>query len=159
MTRLADVLKNVTLHFLIYKRFDYKRIIQELNAAERIQNNLIPTKKPRIPNVSIGARSLLAGEVGGDYLDLIQLNNEKLGIAVGDAMGMGIPGAFIMLTARAVFRLLIKAGTEPEIILRQLNICLAPELIQQNMFISFFYGVYNSRNRKLKYAVAGHNPL
>ena len=63
-----------------------------------------------------------------------------------------------MLTTRAVFRLLTKADIEPEILLRQLNICLTPELIQQNMFVSLFYGVYNSRNRNLKYAVAGHSP-
>ncbi len=158
LTKLADVIKSVVSHFLICSRFDCKRIVQELSAAEKIQSSLIPTKKPKILNVSIGARSLVANEVGGDYLDLIQLDNKKLGIAVGDAMGMGIPGAFIMLTARAVFRMLTKAKAEPEAILRQLNICLTPELIQQNMFISLFYGVYNPQSRNLKYAIAGHNP-
>ncbi|MFW5648810.1 MAG: PP2C family protein-serine/threonine phosphatase [Candidatus Alkaliphilus sp. MAG34] len=158
LAKLAVIIKNVVSHFLTYKRFDYKRIIQELSAAEKIQSSLVPTKKPDIPNVGIGARSLVANEVGGDYLDLIQLDNGKLGIAVGDAMGMGIPGAFVMLTARAIFRLLAKSKAEPEEILGQLNICLTPELIQQNMFISLFYGVYNPQNRNLKYAVAGHNP-
>ncbi len=158
LTKLADVIKSVVSHFLTCSRFDCKRIIQELSVAKKIQSGLIPTKKPKISNVSIGVRSLVANEVGGDYLDLIQLDNQKLGIVVGDAMGMGIPGAFIMLTTRAVFRLLTKADIEPEILLRQLNICLTPELIQQNMFVSLFYGVYNSRNRNLKYAVAGHSP-
>lgn len=158
LMRLADVIKKVISHFLICSKFDHKRIIRELNAAEKIQGSLIPTKKPDISGISIGVRSLMAKEVGGDYLDLVQLDSEKLGIAVGDAMGMGIPGAFIMLTTRAVFRLLTKAKVEPEVLLRQINICLTPDLIQQNMFVSLFYGIYDPRNRSLKYAVAGHNP-
>lgn len=155
---LANIIKNVVSHFLTCNRFDCGRIIQELGAAQKIQTSLTPTKKPRIPNVSIGVRSLVANEVGGDYLDLIELEDKNLGIAVGDAMGTGIPGAFIMLTTRAVFRLLARTKAEPDVILRQLNTCLTPELIEQNMFISLFYGIYNPQSKKLKYAVAGHNP-
>lgn len=158
LTRLSDVIKSVVSHFLRCNRFNCKRIIQELGAAQKIQGSLIPTENPKLPNVSIGARNLVANEVGGDYLDIIQLDNQKLGIAVGDAMGMGIPGAFVMLTTRAVFRLLARARVGPEVILRQLNICLTPELIQQNMFISLFYGIYDPQTRDLQYAVAGHNP-
>ncbi|HZK57994.1 MAG TPA: PP2C family protein-serine/threonine phosphatase [Clostridia bacterium] len=158
LIRLANTVKNVVSHFLLCRKFDYKRIVRELNTAQKIQSSLIPVERFDIPNVGIGVRSLVAKEVGGDYLDLIYSDNKKLGIAVGDAMGSGVPGAFVMLITRAVFRLLTKTGMEPKAVLEQLNACLTPELVQQNMFISLFYGIYNPWNRNLNYAVAGHNP-
>lgn len=158
LRKLGNILASVISHFLKCSRFDCTRIINELGTAEKIQRSLIPSEIPKIKNVSIGIRSLMANEVGGDYLDLIQFSNEKVGIVVGDAMGKGIPGAFIMLMTRTVFRILSKANVDPEILLRQLNVCLTPELMQQNMFVSLFYGIYNTKSRVFKYAVAGHNP-
>ncbi len=155
---LSKKLATLVNHFLSHNRFNTSEISEELFAAERIQKSLIPTEKPKISYATISFRNLSAGKVGGDYLDLIKLNGNRLGLAVGDAMGKGIPGAFIMLSTRAVFRMLAKANAAPEIAMRQLNICLTPELIKQGMFISLFYGVYNGNNQTLQYAAAGHNP-
>ena len=158
LKKLGNIFANVISHFLRCDKFDCNRILSELSAAEKIQRSLIPTEIPKINNINIGIRSIMANEVGGDYLDLIQFNNEEIGIVVGDAMGKGIPGAFIMLITRTLFRILCKANVNPEVLLRQLNLFLTPELIQQNIFVSLFYGIYDIRSRVFKYAVAGHNP-
>lgn len=155
---LANKLSVLVNHFLTQARFETSKINKELFVAKNIQKGLIPTKKPKIPHATMSFRNLNAGKVGGDYLDIIKLNNNKLGLVVGDAMGKGIPSAFIMLTTRAVFRMLARANVAPNILIRQLNICLTPELIAQDMFVSLFYGVYDANNQILQYAAAGHNP-
>jgi sigma-B regulation protein RsbU (phosphoserine phosphatase) len=145
-------------HLLFCDRFDCQRIVKELNMAEKIQQNLIPARAPQIPGISIGFRSIMANQVGGDYLDLLSINNNRLGIVIGDAMGKGIPGAFVMVMTRAIFRLLARASVGPEVLVRQLNVCISPELELQNMFISFFYGIFDPDKMIFSYAIAGHNP-
>lgn len=155
---LAQKLCLLIEHFLMCNRFDCKRFMNELNLAEKIQQSLIPATAPETPGISIGFRSIMANQVGGDYLDLITLSNNRLGIVVGDAMGKGIPGAFIMVMTRAIFRLLARANVGPEVLMRQINLCLSPELVLQNMFVSLFYGIYDPYDKTFQYSVAGHNP-
>lgn len=155
---LGEKLGLITDRLLKCARFDCQRILKELTAAEKMQSSLLPAKLPEIPGISLGFRNLMANEVGGDYLDIFTLKDKRLGIVVGDALGKGIPGAFTMLTTRSVFRFLVRANLEPDVLMSQVNLCLAPELISQNMLVTLFYGIYNPEDMTFQYTVAGHNP-
>ena len=103
----AVALENATLH---ERDMEWARVQQDLDAARTIQRSLLPTSMPEIAGYSIGARSSTCYEVGGDYLDILQLQDGTHLMVVADVAGKGLASAIVATSFRASFRSL---ATQP----------------------------------------------
>ena len=130
---------------------------QELKRAREIQQMLLPNTLPQIPGAQISGAWQPAREVGGDYFDVIQLNEKKIGICVGDVAGKGITAALLMANLQASFRAFATADASPQIVCSKLNKFLCANTAS-GKFVTFFYAVLDSEMRTLTYENAGHTP-
>ena len=137
---------------------NFKRVARELKSTQFIQNQLMPSMNVLGGKMFLSYRTLPAHELGGDYLDIITNGDGSIGLTVADAMGKGVPGAFVMLIARTIFRLIVKNTLIPSMVLRDLNYHFISEISEVDTFVTQFYGVYYPDRRQLLYANAGHHP-
>jgi sigma-B regulation protein RsbU (phosphoserine phosphatase) len=134
-----------------------RHLEKELAIAREIQMSFLPKSAPRIPGFDLAGTALAHDEVGGDYYDFIPTGETRLGIAIADVSGKGIPAALIM----AGFRMSLLAEIRNEFtiraVMRKVN-SLLHESLERDRFVTAFYGVLDIRNRVLIYANGGHNP-
>jgi len=135
-----------------------ERIQRDLEIARQVQMTFLPREKPRLAGVDIASMCLPANEVGGDYYDFIPLGSNKLGIAVGDVSGKGIPAAFYMTLAKGFLRAQANHFPSARDVLVSMN-DLFYENAERDMFISMIYAVIDVRARTLSFSRAGHNPV
>ena len=136
---------------------DRRRLEKELAIAREIQASFLPGSSPVVPGFDIAGSTITHDEVGGDYYDFIPISDTRLGIAIADVSGKGIPAALIM----AGFRMSLLAEVRNEFairaVMRKVN-SLLHESTASGKFVTAFYGVLDHRNRALIFSNAGHNP-
>jgi serine phosphatase RsbU (regulator of sigma subunit)/ketosteroid isomerase-like protein len=138
------------------ERIERERIEQELQVARRIQHASLPKEVPQLEGWQISPYYRPAREVGGDFYDFFELEDERLGIVVGDATGHGVPAALVMASARSMLRAVAQASYSPGDVLRRVNDPLATD-IPPNMFVTCFYAILDPESGSLTYANAGHD--
>ncbi|MBI4834504.1 MAG: PP2C family protein-serine/threonine phosphatase [Planctomycetes bacterium] len=140
------------------KELEAKALEHELNIAHEIQANLLPKKIPEIPGYDIATYYRASKEVGGDYYDIINIDESNIGIIVADVSGKGIPGSMVMTMARSLVRM--EAGRNPSAAdtLIKVNRIMATD-IRRGMFVTALYIVLNIKNHTALVSSAGHNPL
>lgn len=134
-----------------------ERMTKEMEIAARLQASMLPSAPPTVPGLAIAGRSRPAEKVGGDLFDYIAVDDRHLGIAIGDAAGKGIPGAFFMAQSCSVIRALAAGQTSPGAVLTKANQIICQSSGDSGMFITFFYAVIDLQTMTLRYANAGHN--
>jgi sigma-B regulation protein RsbU (phosphoserine phosphatase) len=139
-------------------RVEAKGFQRELAVAEELQSNLLPRRIPRIEGVDLSAYYRPTEEVGGDYYDFIEIDDDHLGIAVADVSGKGIPGAMVMTEARALLKGEAGRSISPAETLLRVNRILFQD-IKRGMFVTMAYLVLSVKRRQLTLASAGHLPL
>jgi serine phosphatase RsbU (regulator of sigma subunit) len=139
-------------------RAEKKGLQRELAVAEELQSNLLPRRIPKIAGVDLGAYYRPSEEVGGDYYDFIEIDEDHLGIAVADVSGKGIPGAMVMTEARALLKGEAGRSISPAETLLRVNRILFQD-IKRGMFVTMAYFVLSLKDRQLTLASAGHPPL
>ena len=95
--------------------------------------------------------------MGGDFYDLIELPNERIGLFIADVADKGMPAALFMALTRTLMRAAVLQTDSPAEALRQVNDLLYPDC-EQGMFVTAVYGVLDLKTGKFTYANAGHNP-
>ena len=133
-----------------------ERIEQELLVARRIQQASLPKEVPTLEGWQIFPLYQPAREVGGDFYDFHLLSGDRLGLAVGDATGKGVPAALVMSTTCGMLRLAAQNYSSPGQMLRRVNEALFP-YIPSNMFVTCFYCILDPKSASLSYANAGHD--
>jgi serine phosphatase RsbU (regulator of sigma subunit) len=88
----------------------FARVQQDLDAARLIQRSLLPLKQTSIPGYSVGFRSATCYEVGGDYLDIVELPDRSVLMAVADVAGKGLASAIVSTSFRSAFRAMAVTG-------------------------------------------------
>ena len=132
-----------------------QRMDHDLTTARDIQNQLLPKHLPHIPGVDVAAFNIPAQEIGGDYYDFIEVDEDHLGVAIADVSGKGIPGGMMMTVCRSILRAYAPGRTSPAEVLKMLNRMVVVD-ISEDMFISVLYMVLNRKTRCLTVARAGH---
>ena len=117
---------------------------EELRETVATQHALLPKTIPQIPDCDFSASWTPAGSVGGDYLDLVPLEKNRLGICVGDASGKGVSAALMMSNLQAAVRALAPDAGSTDILANRLNRILCANTAP-NKFITLFYGVLDGR--------------
>ena len=131
---------------------------RELEIAREVQERLFPQEYPPIPGIVYAGACRPALGVGGDYYDFIPRSTNRLGIAIGDVSGKGIPAALLMATLRAYLRGQT-AGHDANLAALMCNLNrLVYESSAPNRYATFFYGEYDAGTSQLAYVNAGHNP-
>jgi len=133
------------------------RLQKELEIARRVQLHLLPKDNPQLSGFDIAGACLPALEVGGDYYDFVDLRDGKLGIAVGDVSGKGVPAAIYMTLTKGILQSHAEEDPSPKHVLSKVN-HLMYRTIERSWYVSMFYAVLDSKRRVLKFARAGHNP-
>jgi sigma-B regulation protein RsbU (phosphoserine phosphatase) len=134
-------------------------IQKELDVAREIQESIVPREFPPYPEreeLSIHASMLPAKEVGGDFFDYFIIDRDRIGFAIGDVSGKGVPAALFMAVSRTLLRATASRGSAPDECMRQVNQILHQESIS-SMFVTCFYGVLNTRTGEIHYSNGGHN--
>jgi len=134
-----------------------ERINTELNIAHKIQEAMLPKKSINNDSLILEWFCKPAREVGGDFYDFYELDDENTMIMIGDASGKGVPAAIFTTIIQNLIKLFMKNELDPAKVLCDINnqIC---ENNPEMMFITLFLGIYNKKTHKLTYANAGHNP-
>jgi sigma-B regulation protein RsbU (phosphoserine phosphatase) len=133
-----------------------ERMERELEVAASIQQNLLPTDAPRIKGFDISSLCIPCRQVGGDYFDFIPLSNNKLGLAIADVSGKGIPASLLVSTLQAS----LHAHSEGDYSPSQLVTKLAKSMYScslPNKFVSFFFAALNLSDGCFASTNAGHN--
>ena len=133
-----------------------ERLEQDLRVARSIQQASLPKEVPELEGWHLAPYYRSAKEVGGDFYDFHLLSEGKLGLAVGDATGKGVPAALVMSTTCGMLRLAAQSLSSPGEMLQRVNEALHPS-IPPNMFVTCFYAILDPKSGSLSYANAGHD--
>src|SRR5437762_116312 len=133
-----------------------KRLDHDLEIARDIQRILLPSEAPAINGFQISGLNVPARQVSGDYFDYIQVDKERLGVAIADVSGKGVPASLIMAICRSVLRAEAARNPSPADVLRKVNRQLYPD-IKEDMFISMAYLILNHQHDGVMLARAGHD--
>jgi len=133
-----------------------KRLDHDLEIARDIQRILLPSEAPAINGFQISGINAPARQVSGDYFDYIRVDEERLGVAIADVSGKGVPASLIMAICRSVLRAEAARNPSPADVLRKVNRQLYPD-IKEDMFISMAYLILNHQSDGVTLARAGHD--
>lgn len=136
-----------------------EQIQKELHAASEVQQSILPKKfsiSPAAYPFDLYAEMIPAKEVGGDFYDFFMLDNDHLGLVIGDVSGKGMASALFMAISRTLLKAIAHKGYPPADCMEQVNYLLS----QDNptcMFVTLFYGVLDLSSGDLSYCNGGHN--
>jgi phosphoserine phosphatase RsbU/P len=137
----------------------YKLVDLELQMVADIQRSLLPAELPTISTMELSAHYQTSRQAGGDYYDFFPLPEGKWGIFLADVSGHGTPATVLMAITHAIAHTYPGHPTPPGELLNYVNHQLAHRYTAtSDTFVTAFYGIYDSINRDLHYACAGHNP-
>jgi phosphoserine phosphatase RsbU/P len=153
-SQVAIIIEKEMLHA---QRVEKQRLQAQLEVARQVQLELLPARDPELAGFDISAYNFSTEEVSGDYYDFVKLHDDQLGLVIADVSGKGVPAALLMAFLRASLRAALHIGYAANISMAKANYLLW-ESIENNQFITAFYGVLDATNRTLAYANAGHNP-
>jgi phosphoserine phosphatase RsbU/P len=141
----------------LYKIAQAQRLLEEeLSVASHIQRMLLPLEIPTGKSFEIASINIPSKEVGGDYHDFIRLPENKLGIAIGDIAGKGVPGAILMSNLQASLRAHAPVYQDPAAVVSEVNRLLA-RTTSSEKYATFLYAVYDEDSKTLTLCNAGHN--
>lgn len=132
-----------------------EKLEHELKVASRIQRSILPRVVPGLRKYDFGVLIKPMRTMGGDFFDFIFLDNETIGITIGDVSGHGVPAAFFMPLTVTLLRAETYRTRSPREALLSVNRQLL-EINDANMFVTVLYGVLNHVSRQFTYARAGH---
>ncbi|MDE3062847.1 MAG: SpoIIE family protein phosphatase [Acidobacteriota bacterium] len=152
----AVALENARNH---ERNLQWARVQQDLDAARNIQRSLLPQKLPSIPGYSLAYRSDTCYEVGGDYLDIVELQDKSLLLAVADVAGKGLASAIMATNFRAAFRAMAIQGLPMDELAARMNQHHWTEGDQARLrYVTAIFMRLWPEDGVLEAVNAGHNP-
>ena len=150
----AIALQNARLH---QQALEKERLEREMSLASEIQRQILPKGAPEIPGYDFAGWNRPARQVGGDYYDFLRLPEGRLGLAVGDVSGKGMPAALLVSTLHSALRLLPERDGIGAAFLERLNEHFL-ESSTANKFVTLFLAELDLETGLFDYLNAGHNP-
>ena len=129
---------------------------RELELAARMQTMLFPAHLPANNKVDVAATYLPHQQVGGDYYDYIELNDDELLICLADVSGKGISAALLMSNFQANLNAKAHHATSLKELIIDLNASVNKSA-KGEKFITVFIAIINTKNNTINYINAGHN--
>ncbi|HMU44165.1 MAG TPA: SpoIIE family protein phosphatase [Ignavibacteriaceae bacterium] len=142
---------------LFKQALEKQKMEEELEIAREIQQNLLPAQIPDLINFEISAVNISSKQVGGDYYDIIKLDDTRCCIAIADVSGKGFPAALLMANMQAFLQVVCRQDYPLDQATQIIN-DLVTENTSDGKFITFFWGLLDDKGKKISYVNAGHNP-
>jgi serine phosphatase RsbU (regulator of sigma subunit)/putative methionine-R-sulfoxide reductase with GAF domain len=134
-----------------------ERLETEVQLARQIQQTFLPESLPSFAEWELAARWKTARQVGGDFYDVFDLPNGRLGLFIADVADKGVPAALFMALTRTLVRAAVTELESPAEAMKRVNELLIPDT-KQGMFVTAVYAVLDMERHELTYVNAGHNP-
>jgi serine phosphatase RsbU (regulator of sigma subunit)/low affinity Fe/Cu permease len=133
------------------------RMKKELDYAREIQLSMLPESNKVIGDLQIAATSIPASEVGGDYYDYFNINDELTGIFICDVSGHGVASALLLSGLRSCMHLILEDTSNPKEVFIKLN-KMVRRTQNRKMFVTAVFAVVDTKNNKCTLFNAGHLP-
>ena len=145
-------------HSLAAEAAQRERVNREIEIAREVQERLFPQQMPALAGGSIAGACRAALGVGGDYYDVIDFGDGRIGLAIGDVSGKGISAALLMASLRASLRgVTLDSPRDFARLMHKVN-RLVYEASASNRYATFFFAAFDPATRRLECVNAGHNP-
>jgi sigma-B regulation protein RsbU (phosphoserine phosphatase) len=145
-------------HSLATEAAQRERVNREMEIAREVQERLFPQEMPDLRGGSVAGACRAALGVGGDYYDVFHLEDERVGLAIGDVSGKGISAALLMASLRASLRgVTLDSPRDFALLMHKVN-KLVYEASASNRYATFFFAAFDAKTRRLECVNAGHNP-
>ncbi|MCF7805061.1 MAG: SpoIIE family protein phosphatase [Candidatus Marinimicrobia bacterium] len=142
----------------LYKQVtESRRYERDIEVAREIQNAFLPKELPEHPAYDFAAICKPSQKVGGDFYDVHQFSQGKIGVAIGDVAGKGVPGAILMANLYAGYRSRVRSQDSIHLMVKRLNELLV-ESTNSEKYTTFFYAELETESGEVTYCNAGHNP-
>ena len=146
---------------LMQEQLRQQKVQQEMHIARQIQETILPQNLRSLSGVDFGVSYFPAGEVGGDFYDVLPVTSDKFVVVIGDVSNKGVPAALIMSAAAGILKSTLRAN--PSIpangLVATLNDILVSEIIRdREMFVTLFLARFDMSARTLSCCNAGHLP-
>ena len=149
--QMGDQLKKTIAEVREKEKFEY-----ELKIAREVQLSLLPKKLPEIEGYHITASFRTANEVGGDFYDVLPLQEGKYLFVIGDISGKGTSAAFYMAQCISLIRFARQFSDQPREILLRLNHYFSDPQVDRQIFLTAVMGVLDTRKSRVQLFRAGH---
>ncbi len=127
----------------------------ELETARNIQSSILPQLPPQLAGVELAHTYLPATEVGGDFYDVLALDDGRLAVAVGDVAGHGVSSGLVMSMAKSALAVQVTFDPEVPAVFRTLN-RMVYQSARKRLLATLCYAVLDPRRREMRFASAGH---
>lgn len=143
---------------LYQTEIEKQHLERDLDNARKVQESLLPKSIPSIKDLCISGKMIPAQHVGGDYFDVIKVNDDEIFAIVGDVSGKGLSAALYMSKLQTMIRLYCIEGRSPKEILTEVNKRISVEM-DRNHFVTVGLALFNLKNHSVKLCRAGHLPF
>ena len=133
-------------------------IENELGVAKSMQQSILPKSFVSTPTHRLYANMVAAREVGGDFYDFYILPDGRIGLAIADVSGKGVPAALFMMVSRTLLKSAAAERSDPADVIRTVNDILCADN-DSMMFVTMIYAIYDPNAHMLSYCNGGHNPM
>lgn len=137
---------------------EHERLAHELELARQIQSALLPSGGLTAGRFRVEGSHRAAAEVGGDFFDMLELPDGRVGLAIADVSGKGLAGCLVTSMLAGLIRAFGPQYPSPRELLIRLDGTLRGSL-RPGTFVTMFYGVLDPADGSLVFASAGHCPL
>lgn len=138
------------------RMIEKEKIEKELQIARQIQQSFLPSESAPLKGLDSTYINIPSSEVGGDYYDIVSLNEDETIFTINDVSGHGIPASLLMSIFSTNFIYRVKKEKDMVTTISHLNNLIA-ETTDSNLFVTSFTCLLDRVNMKLKYVNAGHN--
>jgi phosphoserine phosphatase RsbU/P len=142
--------------FVFSEAAEKRRLDEDLQVAKEIQRILLPVNAPEVRGFQISGVNLPARQVSGDYYDYLVVDDHRMGVAIADVSGKGVPASLIMAMCRSVLRSQAAHQRSPAEVLSRVNEQIYPD-IKEDMFISMAYAILDEDSPDVIMCRAGHD--
>jgi len=153
------IMLSLVLMYCIIFNYNSSKLVStqtELNTAAGIQAGMLPSVPPTGEAFELHASMNTAKEVGGDFYNCFMIDPDHLCIVIADVSGKGMPAALFMMRGATVIKdhALIRNSTADIMTAANARLC---ENNDEEMFITAWLGILDTRTMTLQYTNAGHN--
>ncbi|KXG73881.1 SpoIIE family protein phosphatase [Thermotalea metallivorans] len=134
-----------------------KKMKSDLNFAKQLQHKILPENRIYNHTLKIASKYIPSEILGGDVYDVIEINDDDLGMYIADVSGHGVTSSMMTMFIRQTLKNLGDKAIDPAVTLQYLYHRYRELNIDDQYYITIFYGVYNKGTRLFTYANAGHN--
>lgn len=137
---------------------EYKdKMTRELAIAKGVQKSIIPREFPHLPGFDLYGVAIPTDELGGDYFDWFQVDEDRLGLLIADVSGHGVPSSLITTMVKSSFEYHTKRHPDPASVLAEVNRDLTAIIADTGFYLTALYGVLHVSSREFRVALAGHD--